>query len=72
MALISDTPDLHTFECVGCLSTYTGKAHELSALGWVSHKYERRVAPKRNKGEVLLCEECEKRFELIWTSRKAQ
>jgi hypothetical protein len=66
MALIADTPELFTFECLSCLGTYTGKAHELAGLGWAAHKYERRVAPKRNKGEILLCDTCQARYELIW------
>ena len=70
MGLIADTSELHTFDCLGCGSTYTGKPHELAGLGWTSKKYERRVAPTRNKGEVLLCGECTKHFESIWKMRE--
>jgi hypothetical protein len=69
MGLISDTPDMYMFECVACLSTYTGKPHELKELGWKRHSFARRVAPKR--GEVLLCDDCSKRFAAIWKERKA-
>lgn len=70
MGLIADAPELATFECVSCLATYTGRPHELAKLGWTSEKYERRVAPKRNKGEVLLCDACTKHFGAIWKMRK--
>ena len=60
--------ELMTFECIGCCSTYTGKARELAGLGWVRKLYDRRVAP--NKGEVLLCKECAAHFESIWRMRE--
>jgi hypothetical protein len=53
----------------GLPGTYTGKPHELKELGWKRHSFARRVAPKR--GEVLLCDDCSKRFAAIWKERKA-
>lgn len=64
MALISDTPELFTFECCSCLGTYTGKPHELPGLGWVSKQYKSKGT--RTPREILLCEECGPRFERIW------
>jgi hypothetical protein len=69
MGLVSDTPDLYTFECCSCLATYTGRPHELTKLGWVRKEYKRKGS--RTPREILLCDDCSKRFEAIWHPKKA-
>jgi hypothetical protein len=70
MALIADTCELITFRCDGahdgkaCGATHTGKPHELKQLGWHRELLKR-------KRELLLCDDCAKRFAAIWKERKA-
>jgi hypothetical protein len=61
MGLIADTPEIYTFRCDSCDSTYTGKPHELQKLGWVRHMFG-----PRKKGEFLMCKECEGFFAVAW------
>jgi hypothetical protein len=70
MGLIADTCELITFRCDGahdgkaCGATHTGKPHELKQLGWHRELLKR-------KRELLLCDDCAKRFAAIWKERKA-
>lgn len=56
--------DLLTFVCDGCLSTYTGKPHELDKLGW-------QRKPLKRKREFLLCRDCIRHYDPIWHPVKA-
>jgi hypothetical protein len=60
--------ELYKFECQSCDAEYTGKPHELTALGWKHHEYPR--VGMRRKAQFLLCVDCEKYYAVIWEHNK--